>query len=253
MCTVPQCSSNSSYQDSSHIHAAPLQTATREAIKQLVPKQPFVHLNLGLSGADEQVLQKLNVARTEDYGNFGNLDVLEEGIADFLKNVGNNDQKTAEEAAVIITKLVRSVLTGCQKESAWVALRAFVATDEYNQPRWHRDGYYFPPFSGAPFKFIATLKGAPTLFYELPAAIRERFEMLEEQQNRAGLADLLDPSLAQTSGFGQGSVFIVGAKFAAVHSEPVIRGQRLFLSVLPGSRAEIKELDQRWNPPEALN
>ncbi len=226
-----------------------LNLVIKEAITQLSPEHPFVHFNLNLAEKDQAILQKIDIQRRETYENFGKLDVSEKGIADFLKKVGKNDQQVAAKAAGVITRLVHTILAGCQKESAWVALRAFVATDEYDQSRWHRDGYYFSPFSGAPFKFVVALKGASTQFYRLPAEIRERFAEFEKKQERAKLAKLLDPSRVDTAMPGQGTAFVVGAEFAAVHSEPKIVGQRLFLSIVPGSWAEIEELNERWHPP----
>ena len=79
--------------------------------------------------------------------------------------------------------------------------------------------------------------------------MRKQFRELQEQDARAKLAELLDPAKAVTASSGQGTIFIVGADFAAVHSEPPIKEQRLFISIVPGSQTDIEELDKRWNTP----
>ena len=59
------------------------------------------------------------------------------------------------------------------KSSAWVAVRAFTPTHEYDMPRWHTDGAFYGlndpyPYPGLVFKFAAVLKGSSTLLYNLP-------------------------------------------------------------------------------------
>lgn len=243
---VRQCSNNEL--TTARIPILPIKLMIKKAINQLGPKLPFVHFNLNLSEKDQVILQNLDVQQRGAYENFGKLNSLEQGIHNFLKTVGKNDEQVAAKAAGIITNLVHIVLDGSQKESAWVALRVFVATDEYEQPRWHRDGYYFSPFSGKAYKFVVTLKGAHTLFYHLPEKMQEHFSELEENQERAKLAEMLDLSQVSTAEPGQGTAFIVGAESSAVHSEPQIVGQRLFLSIVPGSQVQIDELDKRWHP-----
>jgi hypothetical protein len=128
-------------------------------------------------------------------------------------------------------------------------LRSFTPTSEYDVPRWHQDGYYYAPYEGNPYKFAITLKGPATLFYKLPPHLKENFLTLTREgmekngYNRQALATLLKPfkEAAFIPQPYQGAVFIVGSEYAAVHSEPPIHEERLFLSVLPGSKAQIKE------------
>ena len=48
----------------------------------------------------------------------------------------------------------------------------------------------------------------------------------------------------------QGLIFLVGKNnlgYSLLHSEPKIDTPRIFISILPGSKSEILELQKRWN------
>jgi hypothetical protein len=96
-------------------------------------------------------------------------------------------------------------------------------------------------------------RGLDTLFHTLPSELREPFETLlkagtgENNYNRQALADFLGkyPQGNVTAEPLQGAVFIVGSERAAIHSEPPINEERLFLSVLPGTPDQIKQWENR--------
>jgi hypothetical protein len=67
-------------------------------------------------------------------------------------------------------------------------------------------------------------------------------------EGRAELARIVDAGgLVETSGEMQGTILRVGDRErAAVHSEPPISSQRLLLSIVSGSREQVRELQGRW-------
>lgn len=66
------------------------------------------------------------------------------------------------------------------------------------------------------------------------------------QEDRIVLNQMFDVAHAENAPRGCGAIFIAGDEsFAALHSEPKIDSQRLFISILPGQECEIKELENR--------
>jgi hypothetical protein len=218
----------------------------------LNPQHPFAVFDLTLSPVETSSLDGLVINQAKAYNNFGNLGVLTVEAQEFLGSLGAN----AVEATAIIARLISSIVDGIilhfNKETAWVTIRAATATDTWDLPRWHSDGYYYAPYVGEQYKAAITLKGATSLFYQLPLKLQEQFNALQmDPDNRTVIAKLLDPTLAVSIKHQQGVIFIVGANYAAVHSEPPIHEPRLFFSVVPGNKTQIDELYNNWHPKKA--
>lgn len=229
---------------------------TREiqtAIKALSSSRSFAYYDLHLSEDEKSAVNALKINKTDSYNNYGNLNVLESEVREFIKALSKGNETNAKEIAGLIVRLVNEIIQASGRETAWVAVRAFTPTSEYDVPRWHTDGYYFEPYSGDPYKFAVTLKGPSTLFYRLPDNRREEFYVLwrkgteQNDYNRQAFADMLGQSKEAISiaQLYQGVVFIVGSHNAAVHSEPPIKEERLFISILPGSKTQIKEWESK--------
>lgn len=239
-----------------------------QAINSLDHANPFVIFNLNLSDKEQHCLRELEVNQTDEYNNYGIiLDLLSESTQ-FLQKIGNK-KHTAECVAQITCKIVKDAILSSGKDSAWVAIRAFTQTKAFDAPRWHTDGNFFiSDNAGNQYKFAITLKGASTLFYPLPAAMRDDFYAVQSSAqvtsdfdenvdkeafkralsvSRQKLNTMLDMSFSITADFGQGVVFAVGSQFAAVHSEPPIKAPRLLLSIVPGTSAQIEALYNRWH------
>lgn len=219
------------------------------AIKELGPENSFVCYDLHLSDDDIKVLKSLKVSITDEYNNYGNLKDLNSEVRTFIKSLNKENEAIAEATSKIIARIVNDIVRASGQETAWVAVRSFIPTSEYDVPRWHRDGYYYAPYEGNPYKFAVTLKGPSTLFYNLPNDLKKEFSDLERTgtekngYNRQTLATFLGQSQGNTRVPQpyQGAIFIVGSEYAAIHSEPPIHEERLFISVLPGSQKQIKE------------
>lgn len=227
----------------------PLSNKVQTAINELGPDHSFAYYDLQLSDDEIKILKSLKINTIEAYSNYDNLKNLGSEVIAFLKSLNKENEATAEAASQTIVRIVNDIVQASGQETAWVTVRSFIPMSEYDLPRWHTDGYYYEPRTGNPYKFALTLKGAPTLFYRLPANERVAFSALqrkgtaENEYNRQALADLLgfSPEAISIARPTQGVVFIVGSDIAAVHSEPPIHEERLFLSILPGSKAQIKE------------
>ena len=231
----------------------------KEKIGQLNAEKPFFNFTLGLSEEEKTTLRQISIDGTKEYNNFDNLDQFESKTTAFLQSLGNSEELSLR-ASKIIKKVVNDIKAAFNVDAAWVAIRSFTETTEFDEPRLHTDGYYYLPFEGSQYKVAIALKGAGTLFYELPEDFRNIFKEIQnkqtldnEKENRAKFVKLLEEYSTQTQCFTypgetcSGVVFLVGnSDFAAVHSEPPIHSQRLFLSILPGSKKQIQELHDRW-------
>ena len=140
------------------------------------------------------------------------------------------------------------------QETAWIVMNASQPNDRFKIPRWHTDGCYFPPHNGEQFKVVVTLAGPSTLFYNLPDEQRKDFNSLNNA--RVETNNMLKNIKPVSPVFGQGAAFIAGSQTrAAVHSEPHINSDRLFLAIAPCSRAQLDgrlEFDKKMKSDPAF-
>lgn len=227
----------------------PLNKEINIALMSLNSQKPFASFDIKFSSAEKDTLDKIDIDHENAYDNFGHLDVLANEVETFIKSIGKNNTKKSKSVADLVTRLVNNAILSFKKETAWVAVRAFTATNFWDSPRWHSDGYYYSPYTGEQYKIAIALKGASTLFYPLADEMREKFNSLQfNPENRETISKMLDTSKAVSVALGHGAIFIVGTPYAAVHSEPPIHEERLFLSIVPGNKAEIEELYNNWHP-----
>lgn len=229
-----------------------------EKISILGHGNSFTYVDLDLTDQELYLIDKVkfdnldSVNGQKEYNRFGDLHLLKEELPSFLRNIGNDDEEVIQAVTEIIDRATQQVTKAANKNSAWVAVRAFTPTHEYDIPRWHIDGPFYGlngpyPYPGTVFKFAAVLKGRPTLLYKLPNDMRAMF--CSNQNDRIFLSKLLDLNKAESPKKGEGVFFIVGNDdIGAVHSEPKMDESRLFFSILIGDESEINELYLRWHP-----
>lgn len=222
-----------------------------QSYKNLDADKTFDHFKVDFSQEEQSALESLYINKTTSYENFDRLDVLQEELISFLIELGNSEP-IAKKVARVLERIVKEILIGLTAESAWVAVRSFTPCSLYDVPRWHTDGYYYEPFQGNQYKVVISLKGAGTLFSSVAPSVRRAFNALQKledtEETRQQRARLLAPhSPSSPFVWGQGSIFIVGSPTnAAIHSEPPIKEERLFMSVLPGTKSQIGDLYKRW-------
>lgn len=221
-----------------------------EAIKS---EDSFVIFKLNLSTEERQMLHNLKADKENSYNNFGAIDLIKPEASRFLQYIGNN-QETSDATAKVIHRLVSEALSAFNADAGWVSIRAFVPSDDYDTPRWHKDGWFFNTPEGYQRKVAIVLKGASTLFNNMPKSQQVAFDELcnalsSDQlkvENRRKIAELVDSGLTQTAKEDEGSIFVVGSNRAAIHSEPPIHSERIFLSIVPGTKEQIEELRSNW-------
>lgn len=158
-------------------------------------------------------------------------------------------------------KTVREQHLADEHNAYWLTIRIQdEPTREYDIPRWHQDGGYWDMGPDEmPYKVGTTFTGPSTLFiepakqhlltynasYERQAETNHDPEQL--QIEKLWLAEQFKNVPVVQAKPGELARWTVGGGDAAVlHSEPPMHGQRVFISVLPGTEAQIRQLCKRW-------
>lgn len=236
------CLSEAAYKDTL------LSEQVRDSLIKISPETPFVIFDLNLSQKNINTLKKLKVNSFSSYSNMNNngdlnIDNPHSEISQFLQGLGNSAE-LSNSASKIITKIIFQSLIGCKRERAHIQLISFSHTDAYDIPRWHRDG----SLDGG-YKIVMALKGPQTLFYpqalfhpspEMQEFYFMGFNFIDWTKHRMALAKMLDMSQVISANHNQAVIFLMGDN-GALHSEPPIHEDRLFLAI-SYDEEEIKEL-----------
>ncbi|MBM3231663.1 hypothetical protein FJZ28_05090 [Candidatus Peregrinibacteria bacterium] len=227
----------------------PFSESLRRAYEQVAAQGEFALVDLPFSESEATVLRNLHVPGDTDWGHFGSIDDLHEKLAQYFERF-TDDESLRGLCSTRITDIAREALSALGKDAAWVCIRSMEAA-EGRPPRWHSDGKFFARAkSNEPqMKLAFCLCGESTHFAKLDAEGRTRFN---EIQRNSGTQDQLNASVPTSSIVTpvttlQGGLFAVGSDMAAIHSEPPMTVPRIFVSIVPGTLAEVKELQQRWN------
>lgn len=231
-------------------------SSIRTAINTLNKGVSFVYYNLYISPNEIKALSRIKIDDTQrsSYCYYGNSAQLNQDIEFFLLSLNKENKTSAKEVSRLITQITKDLSHVSGKEAAWVCVRAFISTPEYNTTRWHTDGYYYEPYSGERYKVSVALKGPATLFYAIPSELRKSFENLqkdgteENNFNFQALANLLFKATGKISSAPPyyGALFISGTmESSAVHTVPPITEERLLLTILLGTPGQIKEWENK--------
>jgi hypothetical protein len=166
------------------------------------------------------------------------------------------------------------IFSGASISHYWVTIRATKATPDFDSPRWHTDDDFFLKANEqskkhTQWKLATTLLGPGTLFIvdgqnarEIQREVKSRVEeesaehacsitrclgcaaMSDEVRSR--LADALLKQKVVQAQNGDCCVFRTGSQQGAVHSEPPHHGDRVFINVVPGTEAELRDLMKKW-------
>lgn len=243
-----------------------------QVIAQLSPEQPFSSFDLRLSEDEMGLLNQMHVYSKKEYSSFGGIQNLGSDLKLFIESLAPENDKISSPIVELIVRLVNEVVLGSQQgESAWVLARAAVANNRYDLPDWHTDPCIGEECKDNESVVIFTLKGPSTLFYLLPTEMREEFNFKSDTENYIGnetlaplvpmdstdnseyyelrkreeLAGMINISAASSVNHGQGSVFLAGSDYGAVHTVPPIHEERLFIAIFLASKDEIKELEEQ--------
>lgn len=205
-----------------------------------------------------QTIRDIKVNEVTAFNYFGRIDDdlngelntnLNGKIRDWLPNkIETGDMsEVCDSIATFIESTMKQPETD-GKPCGWFTIRLTKPTEEFDTPRWHRDGNFF----GATHKIAATIHGPGTLLIREQEALKIVTEPKymnvhpfgsEGLAMRAEIASQMskfDPVQLQS---GEMVVFRVGNRNnSAVHSEPPMHTDRIFVSILPGTEEQIRQL-----------
>ncbi len=226
-------------------------------------KYDFFIFDIDYTVNEQKIINDFEIKNPNNYEHYGSLDDIKD-FNHFLTNIGNNTKTCVNGMEKLIIRLIKKVLLGYKMKYFWLAIRISPPNNRFDIPRWHKDGTFF---KGEPssVKFITTLKGPGTLLIKSTKKINKIYnEILEEQfaemrkyktiQEKIKIGDNFRPILAKKfvkekiiqAKNNDGILFYTGIPHdnGALHSEPKMTTSRIFISILPSSLENIKDLQK---------
>jgi hypothetical protein len=178
-----------------------------------------------------------------------------ESALEFFAQHTTADLQNCQEILLNFIRLTHSACMGTAEEKSSCHITIFTwkhETASTSPPLWHRDGPLYPMKTGTMnferSKYLVTLLGQPTeILVNSPEIMAKatqiyeadlRFdEMLREVQT-AGF----DTAPQQNVSTGQIVRMTWGEKDSPVHKEPLVKEDRVFMSVIYGTNKELCEL-----------
>lgn len=202
------------------------------------------------------------------YGQFG--PSIAQQAAEFLADVtdGSKAELTATLQAFLDTAHLDCAGEQSSKSCCWFTIRVTKPTSFFDVPRWHQDGRMFQCDEGRKTavrsKYALTLMGPPTLLlptepkvFQIIAEGEKKFlswcgdslkKCTDEEREEAfgamrlWLADEFESVKRVSVGNGEIARFSWGRRDSPVHSEPSMTTDRVFMTVLFGSEAELRNM-----------
>jgi hypothetical protein len=248
-------------------------TKMREYLKS--DKRDFKMFPIKFTDSESNAINNLSITNFDNFDYYGNLDLMD--FKNFFQKIGENNLKNTKIIEKIIKKITNKVLGSFEMDHFWISIRASVPNKSFDIPRWHYDGFYFSNIDTQP-KFAFVLKGPGTLFIKSSRKVIESYNKIQDksrkeyreilEKEKIDLADhkaqvevQIKNNLKYRPKFAkelskykvrqvknnQGVIFWGGKdiKYNALHSEPKIDAPRLFISILPGTKAMIEERENK--------
>jgi len=231
-------------------------------------KYDFQLFDINYTEQEQESIDNFKIEKRCSYIHNGSISSLI-GINDlntFLSDIGHNTKKDIDNLEQIILNLIEKVLKGYVMENFLLLIRVRVPDSEFDITRWHRDGPYFDN-TMITSKFATVLKGPGTLFIKSSTLNSEKFNEIQEREHeeerinahftyeeqeerndryRSLYAALPKNSDMVQSGKNQGVIFFAnsGGVIGAIHSEPKIDENRIFISIVPATKENVEKRDR---------
>jgi len=232
-------------------------------------KYDFLIFDIDYTINELETINDFDIKNPNNYEHFGSLDNIKD-LKKYLTDIGSNNKTCVNNMEKLIIRLIQKVLLGYKMKYFWLAIRISPPNKQFDIPRWHKDGTFFTGDKNeqSSVKFITTLKGPGTLLIKSTKKINKIYnEILEKKftemskyktiQEKIKISDNFRPILAKKfskekyiqAKNNDGILFYTGIPHdnAALHSEPKMDTSRIFISILPNSLENIKDLQKRWN------
>jgi hypothetical protein len=192
---------------------------------------------------EKESIKKFNISKNKNYA-----DTNTDKLTDFFKDIGDNKDEDIQNIINIIHKFIDILLNAYDVDAYWLIIRISLENSFYDIPRWHCDGYYFSDKINYQTKFVTTLKGPTTLVLDTNKKEKEHFYNLQDYKNkiilntelnlahRKNLSENIKGKKIELNN-NQGIIFVAGDKEKClIHSEPKHSTERIFISILPGTK-----------------
>lgn len=208
---------------------------------------------------NKELFDRISISNTTNYQYLGNLINLKKNdILLYLSTIGKNNNNDIKKVYHYIVKTIKIMTNKFDFDHFWLIIRSFTPNDTYKNFRWHVDGNMFIDSNRRQYKLVSVPKGQGTLFVEPEIKTRKKFyEIYDEQQKEFNqdfsnfkqvinkFGPLLNKVLNkfQIKQFNNNYIieFNVGNRnISAIHSEPNIIEERLFFSIVLGTKEEIE-------------
>jgi hypothetical protein len=237
---------------------------------------PYQIFHIDYTTKEKNTLKKFKVEKSRAHSYCGSNKKPE--IKEFLESIGDNDKKDIDIITKIVYKLIKTVLTGYKKTHYWIAIRCLIHTNSYDIPRWHRDSPYYVG-QEKPSKFVTVLKGPGTILKDMTPENKEAYEAINAERNEKVInipiryeedpirykenreefnkelskidnsyklkyVEALKDSETKQINNDEGLIFFAKE---AMHSEPKVDRERIFISIIPLDKENLKNTQMCGN------
>jgi len=222
-------------------------------------KYDFKTFSMNYTKPIKKIINRLDLSVDDTFSHFGPIKDIK-NLNQFLCHIGTNTQEDINKIEKLIIDIIRKVLKAYHKKYFWLDIRVTQANNNFNIPRWHKDGNFFlngkPPEPNTS-KFATVLKGPGTLLIKgtlknnkiYTDHLSNHLNIISKKYRSILAEKLADEKVVQVKNT-QGVIFFTGGTLpmekAALHSEPPFDKPRLFISILPSTESNIKGLKKRW-------
>ena len=227
------------------------------------PNKSYKIIKIDVKNNIKNFLQKINITDFNYYDYHGETNLLNiKDLIDFLNCIGNNNKKSIESLAKFLKKLLFKISKEYIKQNnkkiyCWFTIRVSKPNEDYDIQRWHTDAKYYIS-DNFQSKFLLTLKGASTLVKDCndkkidklnkiledskkiinPIYEKEEYMRTRLLRNKLVKNDKIKKVKTLVNG-------IISLSNKTVHSEPRVKKDRIFLSILTMTKEEYELLLQR--------
>lgn len=231
-------------------------------------KSAFQIFHIDYTREEKDAIHNFNVKNAGNYESFNyyGSELNKKEVEEFLGKLGKNSKKEINLITKIIFKLLTNITKGYKTDYYWISIRIVDFSHDFDIPRWHTDGKYFDEKLNQS-KFVTVVKGPGTLLKDNTPEVKKVFNPINNKfrdeiisvpyrsdedkwtkinnKYREIFDNELKPFETKQLTNDEGLIFFAGDENSAIHSEPKMDRQRMFISILPGTKEDIEILVNR--------
>jgi hypothetical protein len=231
-------------------------------------KSAFQIFHIDYTQEEKDAIHNFNVKNAGNYESFNyyGSELNKKEVKEFLEKLGENSKKEINLITKIIFKLLSNITKGYKTDYYWISIRIVDFSHDFDIPRWHTDGKYFDKKLNQS-KFVTVVKGPGTLLKDNTPEVKKVFNPINNKfrdeissvpygsdadkwtkvnnKYREIFDNELKPFETKQLTNDEGLIFFAGDENSAIHSEPKMDRQRMFISILPGTKEDIEILVNR--------